>query len=187
MAAHDTLTSSLTSFVAALAADPKWQDKLRDEVNALGVAPDAPTAIRQSRSHAAHRDGVQGGDADQAAGALDPAAGDARFQFWRLSDPGGHAGRGQSAVHPSHAGHMARSRHSSIRCGSPTRRSAAAIASPGCRSAAARICVLGCISPTCRRNASRGISCRISASRCSPAPRRIGRCGRSRSRETDCA
>ena len=47
MAAHDTLTSSLTSsltsFVAALAANPQWQSKLRDEVNALGVATDAPT------------------------------------------------------------------------------------------------------------------------------------------------
>src|SRR5438270_7643181 len=35
MAAHDTLTSSLTSFVAALAANPQWQQKLRDEVMAL--------------------------------------------------------------------------------------------------------------------------------------------------------
>jgi cytochrome P450 len=35
MAAHDTLTSSLTSFVAELAANPQWQDKLRDEVAAL--------------------------------------------------------------------------------------------------------------------------------------------------------
>src|SRR5271167_2848743 len=43
MAAHDTLTSSLTSFVAALAANPEWQGKLRDEVNALGVAADGPT------------------------------------------------------------------------------------------------------------------------------------------------
>src|SRR6202046_2720275 len=43
MAAHDTLTSSLTSFVATLAANPQWQDKLRDEVNALGVAVDGPT------------------------------------------------------------------------------------------------------------------------------------------------
>jgi cytochrome P450 len=43
MAAHDTLTSSLTSFVAALAASPQWQGKLRDEVTALGVAADAPT------------------------------------------------------------------------------------------------------------------------------------------------
>src|SRR4051794_39970652 len=35
MAAHDTLTSSLTSFIGALAANPQWQAKLRDEVSAL--------------------------------------------------------------------------------------------------------------------------------------------------------
>jgi cytochrome P450 len=45
MAAHDTLTSSLTSFVAALAESPQWQQKLRDEVLALGVATDAPTSF----------------------------------------------------------------------------------------------------------------------------------------------
>ncbi|HEV7635652.1 MAG TPA: cytochrome P450 [Bradyrhizobium sp.] len=45
MAAHDTLTSSLTSFVAALAADPEWQRKLRDEVTALGVAAGQPTTF----------------------------------------------------------------------------------------------------------------------------------------------
>src|SRR5258708_17214326 len=38
MAAHDTPTSSLTSFVAALAAHPEWQTKLREEVSALGIA-----------------------------------------------------------------------------------------------------------------------------------------------------
>ncbi|ABD90215.1 cytochrome P450 [Rhodopseudomonas palustris] len=42
MAAHDTLTSSLTSFVALLAANPEWQRKLRDEVAALDV-PDGQT------------------------------------------------------------------------------------------------------------------------------------------------
>ena len=90
MAAHDTLTSSLTSFVAALAANPQWQDKLRDEVNALGIAADEPTTSRQSRSHAADRDGVQGSDADEAAGAVDPATRDARFQLQGLRDPGRH-------------------------------------------------------------------------------------------------
>ncbi|HZR71695.1 cytochrome P450 [Bradyrhizobium sp.] len=45
MAAHDTLTSSLTSFVAALAESPDWQRKLRDEVSSLGVAVDAPTSF----------------------------------------------------------------------------------------------------------------------------------------------
>jgi cytochrome P450 len=37
MAAHDTLTSSLTSFVAALAANPEWQHRLRAEVSTLGL------------------------------------------------------------------------------------------------------------------------------------------------------
>src|ERR1700716_2223577 len=45
MAAHDTLTSSLTSFVAALAANPQWQDRLRAEVTALGVAAREPTTF----------------------------------------------------------------------------------------------------------------------------------------------
>src|SRR5215510_6809599 len=35
MAAHDTLTSSLTSFVGELAANPVWQQKLREEVKGL--------------------------------------------------------------------------------------------------------------------------------------------------------
>ena len=42
MAAHDTLTSSLSSFVAELAAHPDWQRKLRDEVIGLGIPADAP-------------------------------------------------------------------------------------------------------------------------------------------------
>jgi cytochrome P450 len=45
MAAHDTLTSSLTSFVGELAAHPEWQQRLRDEVAALGIATDAPTSF----------------------------------------------------------------------------------------------------------------------------------------------
>ncbi|MGB6400767.1 MAG: cytochrome P450, partial [Bradyrhizobium sp.] len=45
MAAHDTLTSSLTSFIAALAAHPQWQDRLRNEVAGLGIAPDQPTTL----------------------------------------------------------------------------------------------------------------------------------------------
>src|ERR1700710_474017 len=47
MAAHDTLTSSLTSFVGELAAHPDWQQKLRDEVGALGIAAGEPTSLAQ--------------------------------------------------------------------------------------------------------------------------------------------
>lgn len=42
MAAHDTLTSSLTQFVSMLAANPEWQQKLRDEVAALGLKNGEP-------------------------------------------------------------------------------------------------------------------------------------------------
>ncbi len=42
MAAHDTLTSSLTSFVYHLATHPEWQQKIREEIAGLGLAPDAP-------------------------------------------------------------------------------------------------------------------------------------------------
>src|ERR1700712_4533242 len=41
MAAHDTLTSSLTSFIGALAAHPEWQGKLPDE----GDAPHPPLPL----------------------------------------------------------------------------------------------------------------------------------------------
>ena len=42
MAAHDTLTSSFTSFVYRLAANPEWQEKLREEHRGLGLSPDEP-------------------------------------------------------------------------------------------------------------------------------------------------
>lgn len=47
MAAHDTLTSSLTSFVAALAAHPEWQQKLREEIAGLGLKPGEPISFEQ--------------------------------------------------------------------------------------------------------------------------------------------
>jgi len=43
VAAHDTLTSSLTALVQELAAHPQWQSKLREEVAALGIKPGEPT------------------------------------------------------------------------------------------------------------------------------------------------
>jgi cytochrome P450 len=42
LAAHDTLTSSITSFVYRLAANPGWQDKVRAEQRGLGLAADEP-------------------------------------------------------------------------------------------------------------------------------------------------
>jgi cytochrome P450 len=45
MAAHDTLTSSLTSFVGELAAHPEWQQQLREEVKGLGIEANDPSSI----------------------------------------------------------------------------------------------------------------------------------------------
>ncbi len=42
MAAHDTLTSALTSFVYRLAILPEWQSALREELASLNAKPDAP-------------------------------------------------------------------------------------------------------------------------------------------------
>jgi cytochrome P450 len=42
MAAHDTLTSSLTAFVWLLATNPHWQARLRDEIAGLGLQADEP-------------------------------------------------------------------------------------------------------------------------------------------------
>jgi cytochrome P450 len=39
MAAHDTLTSSLSAFVYFLASHPDWQERLREEATGLGLAP----------------------------------------------------------------------------------------------------------------------------------------------------
>src|SRR2546430_15309055 len=50
MAAHDTLTSSLTSFVAALAAHPQWQGKMRKQVPSLGLPPRGPATLDQTRA-----------------------------------------------------------------------------------------------------------------------------------------
>jgi cytochrome P450 len=47
MAAHDTLTSSLTALVGELATNPQWQQKLRDEVNGLGLMPHEPMSFEK--------------------------------------------------------------------------------------------------------------------------------------------
>ncbi len=41
MAAHDTITSSVTSMMMLLGKNPEWQDRLRDEMNSLGLNGEA--------------------------------------------------------------------------------------------------------------------------------------------------
>ena len=55
MAAHDTLTSSLSSFVYFLAVNPRWQEKLRDEAKALWARQGRAFALRAARRASANR------------------------------------------------------------------------------------------------------------------------------------
>ena len=168
MAAHDTLTSSLTSLVGELAAHPDWQTKLRDEVNALGLAADAPMPFEKLEAMPLTEMAFKEAMRKKPPVPSIPRRATRDFTFKGYAIPAGT----MVSVNPLFTHHMperlARSRTHSIRCASPTRRSAPGIASPGCRSAAARICASGCTSPTCRRNASCGTSCRTSRSRCRP-------------------
>jgi cytochrome P450 len=47
MAAHDTLTSSLSGFVWQLAVNPDWQQRLRAEIAGLSLAADEPLPFAQ--------------------------------------------------------------------------------------------------------------------------------------------
>ena len=85
MAAHDTLTSSLTSFVGALAANPHWQERLREEVTALGVAANEPTSFDNLEAMPLSEMAFKEAMRHEAAGALDPAPRDPRFQLQGLS------------------------------------------------------------------------------------------------------
>ncbi|MGJ0507943.1 MAG: cytochrome P450 [Methylocystis sp.] len=49
MAAHDTLASSLTSFVYFLAVNTQWQERLRDEILGLGLARGEPLPYERLR------------------------------------------------------------------------------------------------------------------------------------------
>ena len=109
MAAHDTLTSSLTSFVGELAAHPEWQQKLRDEVKGLGIAAGrAHRAFDNLEAMPLAGNGVQGSAAAEAAGALDAAPRHQGLHLQGLCDPCRHHGRRQSAVHAPHARDLAR-------------------------------------------------------------------------------
>ena len=183
MAAHDTLTSSLTSFIGELAANPEWQQRLREEVTGSASMPTIPRSLdnleKMPLSEMAFKEAMRMKPPVPSI----PRRAMRDFTFKGFAIPAGTL----VGINPLYTHHMPEiwpDPEASIRCVSPTKRSATAIASPGCRSAAARICASGCILPTCRRNALPGISCRISRSRWSRATSRTGRCGRSRNRGT---
>ena len=123
MAAHDTLTSSLTSFVGELAAHPEWQQQLREEVKGLGIEANDPSSIdnleKMPLSEMAFKEALRLKPPVPSM----PRRAVRDFSFKGYDDPRRHAGRRQSAVHPPHARDLARA--GKIRSDALHRRSAA--------------------------------------------------------------
>ena len=110
MAAHDTLTSSLTSLVWLLAANPVWQERLCVETDALALSPDAPMPFEaldaMSLTEMAFREAMRINPPVP----LDPAESAARLPLRRLRHSRRHRRQHQSALYAPHAGHLARPR-----------------------------------------------------------------------------
>jgi cytochrome P450 len=68
MAAHDTLTSSVSSLVYLLGKHPEWQDRLRTDAVARSSTR-CTSSLRKAGRAGTLRDGLQGSDAHQPAGA----------------------------------------------------------------------------------------------------------------------
>ena len=111
MAAHDTLTSSLTSFIGALAAHPEWQRKLREEVFALGLAADAPTSFDNLEAMPLSEMAFKEALRIKPPVPSMPRRAVRDFTFKGFALPAGILVGDQSAVHPSHAGDLARARY----------------------------------------------------------------------------
>ena len=186
MAAHDTLTSSLTAFVDRLAANPGLAGEAPRRASRPWPRAQRALAVRAPRRSRAHRDGVQGSAAADAAGAVDPAARLARVRVQRLPHPGQHRGERQPDLHPLHAATMARPgalRSDALYAGGDR---AAGTNSPSSPLAAAPICASGCILLTCRPNVLPGTCSTISASQLNPAMGELAPAADPAIRATDC-
>ena len=126
MAAHDTLASSLTTFVWLLAVHPEWQARLREETLGLGLAPSEPTPFdaldRLKLTEMAFKETLR--LVPPLAAIPRRAIRDVHFKGFRIP-----AGRpvGAVPIHTHSCRRCGRIRTGSTRCGSRTRRNALGI------------------------------------------------------------
>ncbi len=145
MAAHDTITSSLTSMVWLLAKNPEWQDKLREEMIAVSPAG-------EGLGHNALNDLPLTDMAFKESLRLIPPVPSIPRRALRNFSFGGYdipAGTSVGVIRIS-CPIIGPSPKNSTRCASRPKRCGRGINMHGCRSAAARICVWGCILRICR-------------------------------------
>ncbi len=107
MAAHDTLTSSVTSLVHLLGKHPEWQDKLRAEIHGLGLPPGAPLPYERLGELALFEMAFK-----EAMRINPPVPGIPRgavrdFQFEGRDIPAGNTCCHQHHLHAPHAGNLA--------------------------------------------------------------------------------
>ena len=107
MAAHDTLTSSVTSLVYLLGKHPEWQDKLRAEMHGLGLPPGAPLPYERLGELALLEMAFKESMRINPPVPGIPRAAVRDFQFKGHAHPGRHTCCHQHHVHASHAGNLA--------------------------------------------------------------------------------
>jgi hypothetical protein len=105
MAAHDTLTSSLSAFVWLLAANPDWQERLRGEIAGLGLPFDQ--SLPFDRLEAMTLTEMAFKEALRIIPPVPAVPRVTRLRVRGLSHSRRFLGRRQPAVHSSYAGHLA--------------------------------------------------------------------------------
>ena len=185
MAAHDTLASSLTTFVSLLAAHRDWQTQLREEVLELGLRPSDPTPFdgldKLKRTEMAFKESLR---------LMPPVASIPRHTIREVEFKGFRIPADcPIGVAPIYTHYMADVWPDPYRF-DPMRftveQSAPGTVTPSFPSAAALTCASASTTPSCRPARSLVISCRGSNSSCLPATSLRGACCQSPSQRTGC-
>ena len=153
LAAHDTLTSSVTSLVYMLAKNPEWQDKLRAEMRGLNLPTGAPLPYDRLGELSSPRWPSRRRCASIRPCPPSPGKPCAISSSRAITFRPARASRSTSSSRIA-CRRSGPSRRSSTPCGLPSRPCNADTSTRGWPTAAARTCAWGCTSPICRRSAS---------------------------------
>ena len=147
MAAHDTTATALTVMMAALGAHPDWQQRLVEEVAALGDGPlDEDSLNAMPETDKVFREALRLVPPVP----FIPRMATRDFHWQGFDIPRGHLARAQSGRHDALARAFQQSAELRSRSVFTSGRRTGCTALPGRLSAVARTNASGCISPRCR-------------------------------------